>query len=214
MGRTKAHTVYKDRSGKRVPGVTTVIGVLEKPALIPWAWGLGMKGIDYRKFRDDKADIGTLTHEMILADLKEKECDTSDFTANQIDQAHICFKKYQDWKKKNTLEQIIIEKPIVSEEYRYGGTVDLYCVLNGTPTLIDYKTTKAVYDEMSIQLAAYKHLIEESYKYEVTECKILRIGRNEEEGFEERTFNNTGLSFKIFRNCLNIYKLKKLLKGA
>lgn len=32
---------YKKRSGQRVPGVTTINGVLDKPALIWWAWQQG-----------------------------------------------------------------------------------------------------------------------------------------------------------------------------
>ena len=28
---------YRDGEGKKLPGVTTVLGVLEKPALVPWA---------------------------------------------------------------------------------------------------------------------------------------------------------------------------------
>ena len=32
--KTKAHTVYKTADNKRVPGVTTILGVLNKPALV------------------------------------------------------------------------------------------------------------------------------------------------------------------------------------
>ena len=31
----KAHIRYMNESGKRVPGVTTLIGILNKPALVP-----------------------------------------------------------------------------------------------------------------------------------------------------------------------------------
>lgn len=34
------HTVYKTADGKRCPGVTTVLGALDKSALLPWAAGL------------------------------------------------------------------------------------------------------------------------------------------------------------------------------
>ena len=83
----KIHTVYKLKNGKKVSGTTTVIGILAKPALIHWAWDLGTKGIDYRKFRDDKADIGTLAHYLIMCHLKGEQPDTSDYSKKQIDQA-------------------------------------------------------------------------------------------------------------------------------
>ncbi|GAI86127.1 unnamed protein product, partial [marine sediment metagenome] len=38
------------------------IGVLNKPALVPWANNLGLQGINVKDYVDDKADIGTLAH--------------------------------------------------------------------------------------------------------------------------------------------------------
>src|SRR5438093_1588565 len=38
---TASHTVYKNAAGKRVPGVTTILGILNKPALLKWAWEQG-----------------------------------------------------------------------------------------------------------------------------------------------------------------------------
>ena len=58
----KAHQRYKTKDGVIVPGVTTILSILAKPALIYWSWNLGMQGIDYRKVSDKAKDIGTLTH--------------------------------------------------------------------------------------------------------------------------------------------------------
>ena len=41
--------------------------------------------------------------------------------------------------------------------------------------------------------------------------QILRIGRDETEGFEERAITSTDRYFQIFRNLLNVYYLKKSL---
>lgn len=62
---TKAHTRYRTKSGMIVPGVTTVLSLLAKPALIYWAWNLGMQGEDYRKIKEKAADIGTVTHYLV-----------------------------------------------------------------------------------------------------------------------------------------------------
>lgn len=59
-------TIYKDRSGKRVPSVTTILSRFkESGGLLHWAWNLGIEGKDYRAERDKAADSGTLVHEMI-----------------------------------------------------------------------------------------------------------------------------------------------------
>jgi hypothetical protein len=58
---------YYLKDGKtRVPGVTTIIGKFkESGGLVHWAWDLGMQGIDYRKARDDAANVGTIAHGMV-----------------------------------------------------------------------------------------------------------------------------------------------------
>jgi len=60
--------------GKRVPGVTTILGKYkEAGGLIHWAWDLGMQNIDYRKVRDDAADAGTLAHAMVEATIRSTD---------------------------------------------------------------------------------------------------------------------------------------------
>ena len=60
--KVKAHIRYVNAMGKRLPGVTTVIGVLNKPLLVPWANNLGLQGINVRDYVNDKADILSLIH--------------------------------------------------------------------------------------------------------------------------------------------------------
>ena len=49
MGKTAAHIRYKTTDGTIVPGVTTILGILNKPALVRWANQLGLRGIDWEK---------------------------------------------------------------------------------------------------------------------------------------------------------------------
>ena len=206
--KVKVHTIYKNAEGERVPGVTTALGILNKPALIHWAWDLGIQGIDYKSFRDDKADIGTLTHLLALCHEKKEKPDTDYFTQAQIDLAETCFLKYLDWRDRHDIESIFLEKQSVSDKYQYGGTLDHYCLLDRVPTLLDYKTGKAIYSEAFYQLAAYKNLLEEEGN-KVDQCIILRLGRNEEEGFETKTMTDLGKQFEVFLSCLKIYQLNK-----
>jgi hypothetical protein len=209
--KVKTHIVYKNKAGEKLPSVTQIISILAKPALIHWAWDLGCKGIDYKTFRDDKADIGTLAHEMILCHLKKKTPDTSFYSQNQIDLAETCFLKYLDWEKGKSIEPILLEEPRISEAFQYGGTIDNYCLLNGVYTLIDYKTSKAIYDEYFMQVTAYNWLLIE-YGFLADDILILRIGRDETEGFEVRKIDNPNKYFEIFKACLSIYNLKKEIK--
>ena len=181
--RVKAHIRYTNAMGKRLPGVTTVIGILNKPLLVPWANNLGLQGINVRDYVSDKADIGTLVHEMMFCDLSGEKVDTSYYTGQQIDIAENSFKKYLRWKKEHTIEPILLEEGMVSEKFQYGGTIDNYCLIDGVLTLIDYKTCKALYSEHFIQVSAYRQPLRE-YGHKVKNCAILRVGRDEMEGFE------------------------------
>lgn len=209
--KSRAHIIYKLGDGVRVPGVTTVLSILNKPALVKWANNLGLQGIDSSKYRDEMADIGTLAHKMILDYFNNAETDTADYSESQIDLSENCLLSFWEWAKGHKIEVIMAEAQLVSSGYGYGGTIDCFCKLDGVPTLLDFKTGKAIYPEMFYQLAAYKELLVESLDV-VDSCRILRIGRDENEGFEERLVTDTSKHFEIFKHCLAIYNLKKEIK--
>jgi hypothetical protein len=211
MSKEKIHTVYKTNDGQRVPSVTTALGILAKNALIDWAWKCGVDGLDYKVVRDSAADVGTLAHYMILCHLRNEKPDTSEYSAKDIDLAENCLLSYFEWQKHHTMESIFVETPLVSETLRYGGTIDWYGKLDGEPTLIDHKTGKAIYGEFFYQLAAYKHLLQEN-GYPCNSVRILRIGKSEDEGFEERVITSTTNQFELFKHCLVIYELQKIIK--
>ena len=206
--RVKAHTRYKNKQGKSVPGVTTILGKLAKPALVPWANKLGLKGIDCKSYVDDKAAIGTLAHAMVTDGLAGKKTDTDEYSREQIDQAENSLLSFYEWERANKITPIQMEVPLVSEAFQFGGTPDIYGMVGDKPVLIDIKTSKAIYTEMSYQLAAYVLLLREN-GMPVTDARILRIGRNEDEGFEVRRWDSLEKETEIFKHILAIYYLEK-----
>ncbi len=209
--KSKAHTIYKLDDGTRVPGVTTVLGILNKPALVKWANNLGLQGIDSTKYRDEMADIGTLAHKMILDYFNKVDTDTEDYSPKQVELAENCLMSFWAWEKEHDIEVIMAETPMVSQTLRYGGSIDCYCNLDGKMALLDFKTGKAIYPEMFYQLAAYKGLLDETGAL-VESTRILRIGRDADEGFEEQLVDNLDKQFELFTYCLAIYNLKKETK--
>lgn len=205
---SKAHTIYKLKDGTRVPGTTTVLGVLNKPALVAWANRLGLEGIDSSKYTDAAARIGTLAHYFVQCDFTGEKPNLDEYGKTEIDQAENALISFYEWKKAKVIEPIANELQLVSEQYRYGGTVDCYCKIDGDIWLLDFKTGRNVYSEMLIQLAAYRQLLNEN-GYPVERAKILRIGRSEDEGFEERTITDFTNHWELFKHCLEIYRLQK-----
>lgn len=216
--KTKIHTKYTNIAGNTIPSVTTVLSnVLAKPALLDWAWKCGKDGLDYRKVRDDAGSIGTLAHYLILCHFKNEKPDLSDYTPEQVSKAENSLLKFHEWKKQNIVEPLWVEKPLISEEYQYGGTIDLLAKVNGQMCLVDFKSGKGIYEEMTYQLAAYENLITENNPSgcynPLDKSMILRIGKDETLDFEIKSWTDLHNEFEIFKNCLSIYNLKKHIKG-
>ena len=211
----KVHTIYKTKDGTRVPGASTIAGVLDKPALKFWANTLGMDGIDVKKYVDSLADAGTLAHYLVQCEFEDEtplQAYVDEFSKVDLDRAETSYLKFLDWFAQHDIQTIMTEAQLVSEEHKFGGTCDAYALVDGVLTLIDIKTCKALYgatDDKWIQVAGYQILLE-GHGYEVQDTRILRVGRNALEGFEYAPIpNDPTLYKKLFWHCRQIYDLKK-----
>ena len=208
MAGIKIHTIYKLADGTKVPSVTTVLGILAKPALIHWAWKLGTEGLDYRKVREQAASIGTLAHYLIMCDLKGEKPDTTTYTAEQIGKAETSYLAWLEWVQDKRLRGVAVERPLVSETYRYGGTLDwVVSSPAGGLWLVDFKTGSGIYPEMRYQIAAYRNLWQEQQGVIEQAC-IVRLDR-ETGAFEHHSLGNLDEEFAIFLHALSIYQLQR-----
>lgn len=167
--------------GRKVPGVTTVIGVMDKPALVNWAaeqsagyavenWerlsGLPLmeraKEIQGARFNTNKKATvrGNRIH-----DAGEKLAKTGEFDVP--DELRGPVEAYAQFLDRWQIETIVAEAPVCNTDYRYAGTLDLLCSspLLGT-ILLDVKTGKSVYAETALQTAAYRF------------CDLMQVGRH------------------------------------
>lgn len=214
--KAKAHVRYTLESGTRVPGVTTILNVIAKPALILWANRMGLDGINTSKHVDELADIGTLAHAMIAHHLGGPEPDLDDYSKNQISRAENSVLSFHEWAKGKDLNTVFSERQMVSEELRYGGTCDWVGYIDSVATLLDLKTGKAIYDEHLYQVAAYWNLVHETGA-RIGEIRILQVGRSEDEGFSERIIPAATIPkyFAVFTAALHLYEtIKAAKKGA
>lgn len=216
--KNEGHTIYRLKDGTIVKGASTICNVLAKPALVKWANNLGLQGIDSNRYVDSLAEAGTLAHYLV-------ECDMAGIPVNQdwldeysrkdIDRAETSFLKYLDWRKGKTLEVIGHELQLVSEEHRFGGTLDWLVIVDGVLTLIDIKTCKALYgalDDKWTQVAGYEILAREN-DYVPQEVRILRLGRDPAEGFEYALSPNRELHRQRFLLANQIDKVNEAIKG-
>lgn len=209
--RSRAHQRYRLTDGTIVPGVTTVLGIINKPALVKWANNLGLQGIDSSKYVDETARIGTLAHEMVQEHLGGPKWDRYAYTPEQIDLAENAVLSFFEWERQNvtSFKTVFIEEQFVSEKSRFGGTIDFYGELNGQMWLVDFKTCKALYPEHTYQTAAYRALLLER-GYRVDGVRILRIGRSEDEGFDDHIIGREEIedAYRVFDCALKLYQAK------
>ncbi|HNX03583.1 MAG TPA: hypothetical protein PKM71_07965 [Candidatus Cloacimonas sp.] len=207
---------YKDINGMRLPGVTTITGQelgWNKGILIDWANKKGLDGIETRAMVDDLADIGTLAHQFVLDQIKKVKTNTDAFSKDHIKKATNCLESYNNWAKNKVIEPILLEERLISEKLKFGGTPDFYGKVDGIFTLTDYKTGRGIYDEYLIQVAGGYLVLLEELGHKVERIEILNIPRSAGESFQVMTIpeDKWGYCKKIFLNCLDNYKTKKLL---
>jgi len=158
--------------GVRVPGVTTVIGTSlgwNKGALIHWAWTEGKEGRNYRDTQQSAADAGTLAHAMVEARIRKQEfVPPTTASPDDLRLAGLSFSAFEEWFTSTRIELVETEIHLVSEKYRFGGTPDAIGRIKGQLSLVDWKTSKGIYAEYLIQLAAYEHLWNLNRKEQIT----------------------------------------------
>lgn len=118
---------------------------------------------------------------------------------------------YQEWEKwwdGCGLEPVAIEQEVWSEVHGYQGTADLLAKdTAGELVLVDLKTSKAVYQEYELQVAAYAHAVNEMGLGPCGKGLIVRLPKHANDpGFETKEIESFGDIFPVFLNALELWK--------
>lgn len=200
------HQVYKGSDGKRLPGVTTVLGGLAKPHLLGWYADMERQGVvRYLKSglelptrengkvlpfaeikRDKAADLGTVTHALCEAWLLKDTLDPAGIPADVYEQGQHGLGRFVEWWQEQGFSLLHSERVIIYDDgkRRYGGTADILAHDKSLRVvLVDLKTSKASpywpYDEIFGQVAAYASGAENDPKValDVERIVVARIGK-------------------------------------
>lgn len=170
---------YYLASGERVPSVTTVLGRFKDAGGLIYKaktnWHeAGRRGLPFERdaywgkpesWGVDVLQVGSIVHDWIENYLHGDHRDTSreafEFPDDVVERASVGFAAFREWAQMVQLHVIETETPLVSETYRFGGTLDCVAVIGETVALLDWKTSDRVYDDYKIQLAAYRQLLRE-----------------------------------------------------
>ena len=206
MPTPKAGYFLKD--GTPVPRTTTICSAYkDSGGLLHWAWEQGKQGLDYRETRDKAGDIGTLVHAAI-----EAKINGTPPPSVLDDEGTRALKAFLEWDRQNQIEILYQEVRLVSEEYRYGGTLDAVGVIDGKHVLLDWKTSKGVYKNYLLQLAAYKQLWDENYPGREIEGGSYLVRFSKTDGIcEPYYFEDLTDAWEQFQDARRMYEREKNL---
>ena len=207
------HTVYKLKDGTIVPSVTGIIGALgwDKEILLGWTRKMLRAGKDPLAYRDSAGAFGDLVHKYVETGDVGVTTDTIELLSDaQRADALRAYTRYQEWAAQHHLTIQDQELRLVSETYRFGGTIDAVAELDGAPTLLDVKTSSHISEAHRIQVAAYKHLYHDVHGIWLQPI-LLHLDRKGTEALEPYPMGPLEAEWEAFTLLLRLNELKKTL---
>jgi len=203
-------------NGKEYVRVTATLGVIAKQRLLNWMGRIGKK--EAEKILSSRQTIGTVIHKLIENTLDGNEVPLYEYES----EIQNSINKFYMFKEDAELKPVALEQPIWSNEYGYAGTID-YLGYYKSPlkffkrkkpkfldlsyVIIDWKTSKGIYETYGLQVAAYAHAITELTGKSVDGAVIvlLRDGKLQLKEFNKKELDDL---FEVYKAVLTIYHWK------
>jgi hypothetical protein len=116
---------------------------------------LAKKEFEHERIANAAADLGNqvhgLIHHAVVTQLGGEMPEPQ-----ATDQALFIFAGWREWADRVGLEPLMAEGKIHHPALDYCGTFDLLALVDGQPTILDWKASPRMYDERRLQSAAYR----------------------------------------------------------
>lgn len=224
--------------GKQYWSVTTILGILEKPALVPWAAKMTAEAYSAELLRIFQASTANTFADIIqhlpqledaakknyrkqsetamsygttVHELIEEYCKTGvepELSDHPIE-VQTAWASWKTWLVAFDYEPLAQEIQVCNTEVGYAGRFDAIAMVNGICTLVDFKTSSGFYgDEYLYQLAAYWMAAPD--EYDIKQGGILRLDKTT--GMPEwKVYDLDDLTrgWEIFRLLAKVYPMIK-----
>ena len=211
------------------PSVTTVLDVINKPALVPWARNTALESVEtaLMKRTGSQEAITPEWVSQVIAEARRRPEQVRDQAADFGTQAHVAIDQivqgmepqippemelvinnFAEWRRDSNLDIKLTETMVFSAKYRYAGAMDAIAYREGSLIALDWKTSNGIYPEYALQVAAYAKALEEMTGNPVTEAWTVRFGKSAPE-FEARQVMDLEKSFIAFRAALYLWRAIK-----
>lgn len=227
-------------NGKRMTGITTILGVLAKPNLYGWYARMAVEFVEsgVGKLINaegwlDMVGFKALLEEAKGAGNKKKEAaGTHGTDAHKLVEHWIkgaiqaggpskaplsaeyeSIRPFIEWAIENVDHFLFSERKMYDQALFIAGTADFGCVLKSGQRLIgDFKTSSGVYGiDYFLQCAGYKILAESNGDEPYAGCVIVRLGKKGPKDFDVHYSYDTVTAETAFFACLTIYRAQATL---
>jgi hypothetical protein len=181
---------------------------------------MGVDGKDYRKVRDEAATAGTLAHTAVEAWVHGRPFKPENWVdaieahgTDVVARAEKSFGAFLEWATQTQLRITETEVSLVSEQYRYGGTLDAM-LISEKRACGDWKTSNALYPDMLLQIAAYGRLWDEAHPEDPVTggFHLLRFDK-QYGGFSHHWWDELETAWQAFLHLRALYDLDRELKA-
>lgn len=219
--------------GQVIPGVTSVLGILGKPALMYWAancaadyfkenitpgvaldelqidsiWNRAKKAHTQKK--TDAGTLGSFVHRWVEDYINGK---APEMPVNPEMRGSV--QRFLDWEKAHKVKFLLSEQPIYSPSRGFAGTTDFVCMIDGKMWLGDLKTSSGIYSEYFSQTSAYLNArIEEYPSEDFAGAVVVRVGKTDGEiEVAQKSYVELFPYYELFLSCLDAYKAMKKIE--
>lgn len=228
--------------GKALTGITTILSVIAKPALITWAANEVAKSIEANCEKNDKGylvtveqletarkahaqrkkdagDIGTQVHAEIEKLVKEAiEKNGGRIMLNvsvdlpDNEQLKAMVNHFIVWAAENKVKFLESERNLYSREKWLGGICDLVMEIDGKVWIADIKTASGIYPENMAQMAGYDLMLKEMGLYQDVTGYIV-LNLRKDGTFEEKRSVSNEDNKDFFLACLEIYRIQEKINN-
>jgi hypothetical protein len=233
FSKEKHHHSFDD---KPLYGTTTVLNIIAKPQLIPWAvkmateniksqWKTGkaytkeerdiiLEGgrVRHTNAKTEAGDVGTKVHEAISKWIKKgcpNEMPVKTFCGKDVEVTKM-FMQFVEWALENNIQFISSETNVFSTNNWYGGIIDFVCTIDNHLYIGDIKTSSGIYPEHWLQIGAYDIARQEMTGSHADGYIIVNIPR--ENKMQIQKTSETEIYRDGFLHALELYKIMKKIK--
>lgn len=158
--------------------------------------------------------IGSEAHELIEWNLRRELKQAVGDEPKVSEKALWAYMAWDDWRRASNLSVDLVEQVVYSKRYGYAGTLDFAGQIDHEgereTVVADIKTSKSIYREAHLQVAAYAHALVEMGHADTMPCGyVVRLPKLESDpGFEVLFIPAEKMKalHKVFLSVLDLWK--------